>query len=312
MKRSGSTKRRFFLLLLFIFLLGFSLSLLFNRFVNQEKIVIISPLSSLSKLSVLGTKSSDFLKTVFENELKNTDGVFGIVIKNLKTGEAYYLNEHITFETGSLYKLWVMATLYDRLNRGEIKKEDILEEEISNLNEKFKIASDSAEKTEGTIKMSVSDALEQMISVSDNYAALLLTAKIRLFNVSAFLKNSSFNESKVGIKGELPTTTASDIALFYEKLYRGQLANQESTKEMLNFLKNQRLNNKLPWYLPRGTIMVHKTGELEQFNHDTGIVYTPSGDYIIVVLGESKDRFGTEEKIAKISKLVYDYFESKK
>lgn len=314
MRRSGNTKKKFILFLLLIIIGGISLHLAWiNIIKNREgKVTIISPLASLSQLSVAGDKSSGSLKAVVEGELKSVNTTYGIVIKNLKTEESYYLNEHRAFETGSLYKLWVMATLYKKIDEGSIKKEDILEEEVSILNEKFKIATESAEKTEGKIKMSVRDALEQMISVSDNYSALLLTAKIRLANIAAFLKNNGFDESKVGIKGEAPVTTASDIVLFYEKLYKGQLVNRQNTEEMLDLLKRQKLNNKLPKYLPKDTVIAHKTGELDLFTHDAGIVYVSNGDYIIVVLAESKDRFVTEENIAKLSKAIFDYFERKK
>jgi beta-lactamase class A len=73
-------------------------------------------------------------------------------------------------------------------------------------------------------------------------------------------------------------------------------------------LKNQQLNNKLPKLLEKETVIAHKTGELESFSHDAGIVYSDNGDYIIVIMSETDNRNRANDTIAQISKEVYDYF----
>ena len=258
--------------------------------------------------AVLSAKTQHSLQSVVADSLKDTDGAYGIMIKNLKTGETFGYNENKMFKTGSLYKLWIMAETYDQIQQGKVKEDEDLSEDVSVLNDKFNIASEDAELTDGTIELTVADALNQMITISHNYAALLLTERIRLSTVDSFLKKYGFSNSTVGIHGAAPTTTASDIALFFEKLYQGQLANKESTDEMIELLKNQQLNNKLPKYLPPQTTIAHKTGELDSFSHDAGIVYTKQGNYIIVILSDTKNPPAAEEKIADISQQIYNYF----
>lgn len=248
------------------------------------------------------------LKNIVQNALEGTKGTYGIIVKNLKTGETYYANGHRVYEAGSLYKLWVMATAFNKIQTGAWKEDQVLTEDVSTLNDKFYIDPDVAEQTEGTITFTVHDALEQMITISHNYAALLLTEKLKLSSVATFLKENNFNESKVGINEEAPITTPNDIALFFEKLYRGELANQEYTNKMLDLLKKQQSDDKLPKYLPQSVVVAHKTGEIDWCTHDAGIVYSPSGDYVIVVLSESDSPPGAEEKIAEVSKAVYNYF----
>jgi len=79
---------------------------------------------------------------------------------------------------------------------------------------------------------------------------------------------------------------------------------------MISILKDQTLNQKLPKYLPAGTGIAHKSGELDEYSHDTGIVYAPWGEYIIVALSKSADPQIASETIAQISKDVYDYFKA--
>ncbi len=249
------------------------------------------------------------LGKVIKKSLEGTQGTYAVVVKNLKTQESYSLNEHRVFEPGSLYKLWVMAAAFKQIEKGELSEEEILSENIVTLNEKFKIPPEAAELTKGEMTLSVKVAIEQMITISHNYAAFLLTDKIGLPNIKTFLQENGFYESVTSTDNDPPKTTPYDIALFFEKLYQGKIANQESTTQMIDVLKRQKLNDQLPKYLPSGVVMAHKTGEIGHFSHDAGIVFSQKGDYIIVVLSESDFPPGAEERLAVLSKSVYEYFE---
>jgi beta-lactamase class A len=233
---------------------------------------------------------------------------FGIVVKNLKTGERYYFNEHKLFETASLYKLWVMATTYGKIEDGSLNEGTVLAEDVSVLNDTFDISSESAELTEGSVSWPVINALQQMITISDNYSALLLTKKIGVSSIRAFLSDNGFNESKLGTGSSGPTSTPFDISLFFEKLYRLELAPPSYTEEMVGLLKEQKKNEKLPKYLPEDIVSAHKTGELGAYSHDAGIVYTSNGDYIFIAMSKSSSQVKANEQIAEVSKVVYNYF----
>jgi len=270
-------------------------------------------------LTFFGTIKTDLIKlpmrvdlgTVVEKTLEGSKGEYSIVVKNLKTGQAYSLNEHREFDAASLYKLWIMAEAYNQVQDGRLKENEVLSGDIEALNEKFKIASEEAELTQGPVSFTVTSALRQMITISHNYAAFLLTEKIKLSSVREFLESNGFSQSSVGTDGATPKTTAFDIALFFEKLYKGELADKKNTDKMLNLLKSQQLNNKLPKYLPEGTVVAHKTGEIGFLSHDAGIVYSQKGDYIIVVSSKTDYPPGAKERIAKISQAVYSYFQNK-
>lgn len=234
---------------------------------------------------------------------------FGIVIKHLKTNETYTFNEKEKFQPASLYKLWVMAAVFDQIEKGKLYENDLLSTDVAALNTAFNISSESAELTDGTITHTVGDALSEMITKSDNYSALLLSYKVRLSTVQTYLQNHGLRQSILSVP---PQTTASDIALFYEKLYRGELASARHTQSMINLLKQQTINRKLPKNLPGDILIAHKTGELEDYTHDAGIVFGKNGDYIIVIVSKSDNPQDAEDQIADMSKVVYDYFEQDK
>lgn len=241
--------------------------------------------------------------------LEGTKGEYAVAIKNLKTGEEFYLNENKSFESGSLYKLWVMAETFRKVESNELMLEDVLSGSIQELNRIFEIDPANAELTEGGITMTVAQALNQMITISHNYAAMLLTQKNKVSTIKDWIDLHDFENSSVG--GD-PSTTAKDMLVFFDRLQKGELANQENTTKMLDLLKKQKLNKKLPADLPGSLDIAHKTGELGLFSHDAGIVYTPKGDYIIAVLSKSDTPAAAEKRIADISKAVYDYFQTQK
>lgn len=247
------------------------------------------------------------LENVIDEVLADAEGTYGVVVKHLGTDEAYVSNEHEQFRSASLYKLWVMKVAYDQLHNGSLSPDEVLEREVTELNGLYDIATESAEKTEGKVTYPASEALAQMITVSDNYAAYVLADRINLGNVSSFLQEYSFADSQIA---QPPTTSAYDVARFYELLYDGELADPESTDAMISLLKQQQLTYKLPLYLPEDVEIAHKTGELDAVTHDAGIVFTDNGDYIIAVLSESEEPDVAADVIAEVSREVYEYFQS--
>lgn len=243
------------------------------------------------------------LGKIVTNSLGGTQGSYAVVIKNFKTGEEFKMNEERIFEPGSLYKLWLMATVYQEIKEGRLTEETTLSDSIPRLNQSFGIT--DPELTEGGISQTVSLALNQMITISHNYSALLLAKEVGNSKMQAYLEDNGYPNSGTG---DPPKTTASDIALYFDRLYKKEVASPEYSDKMLEILKKQQLNNGLPKLLQEGTVVAHKTGDLGWFKHDAGIVFSPKGDYLIVVLSESDSPLGAQERIAQLSKDVFDYF----
>lgn len=267
-----------------------------------------SPVESIQDPLILGENSQELGQSA-QKGLEGTKGTYAIIVKKLSTGETYYTNEQRIFQTGSLYKLWVMATAYSQIKQGTLKETEVLKANIDALYKVFHLDASYSDRKEGDLEMTVTEALERMITISDNDAALLLTKRVGSSKVSKFLKDNEFIHSEVSSKNKPPITNTYDIALFFERLYKGKLIDQQSSEKMLTLLKKQRLNQKIPKYLPDKTVIAHKTGELDGYSHDAGIVYGPSGDYLFIMLSESNARLQANDRIALVSKGVYAYLE---
>lgn len=249
--------------------------------------------------------NSPGLTDAISTALSGTHGSYGIVIENLSTGESYYQNATVSYKSGSLYKLWVMGEIYQEVQDNKIRLSDTLTKDLHSLYKEFNFQPDGTEPTDGTISLAISDALYQMITISSNNAALLLTDNITVAQLQQYLQKNHLRHSIVGLTNQPPLTAPIDIATFFEKLYKKELPH---ANDMLALLKQQKLNDKLPKYLPDNIDIAHKTGELDNVTHDAGIVYGPSGDYIIVVLSQSDSPDLAKERIALVSQAVYNYF----
>jgi beta-lactamase class A len=274
---------------------------------TAEEVTPYPTLPPPSPTAVAVDLPSAILEQAVQNALIGAQGSYGIVVTNLKNQDYYFLNEHLSYYSASLYKLWIMAETYRQIKAGIIREDQILSSNYKTLNTQFNITPESAKFNDGKIALSVRDALYKMITISDNYAAFLLNLKVKSANVSAFLKMNGFNESTIG-KDDNPTTTAYDTARFFKKLYDGELVDEEYSNKMLELLRAQRLNDKIPKYLPDDVAIAHKTGELDGYTHDAGIVYLENNEYIIVVLSKSNNPSLAKSRISNISKSVYDYF----
>ncbi len=286
---------------------SFVLSFLFP---SQQKFqAIISPLAAgiegTKRILASATGQTQGLKEIVESSLKGTRGTYAIIIKNLRSGESFLQNEKRVLEPASLYKLWVLGAAYKLIKEGNLSEDKVLSREAKELNELFKIGTDSAELNEGTVTMRVDRAIDQMITVSHNYAALLLVSEVRNARVSSFMREQGFTRSRLG---EPPQTTAEDIASFFEKLYRGTMVDSEYSKKMLELLSRQQLNDIIPKYLPDNIEIAHKTGELGGSKHDAGIIFGKD-PILFVVLSETSSPKGAAERIAELSRNVFNYFE---
>lgn len=306
--------RKSFLIIFTIFLSNFIFNIYFYKS-DIKNAVFINP---IAKEILHGTttfinsmQNSKSLENIVLNILKEDKGNYGVVIFNLETGERYYLNEEKEFDTASLYKLWVMAVSFEQIEQGNLKDTEVLSDSISAIDNKFNLSTDSQEVGDNLISWPVRNALENMIIISDNYSAYLLTERIGIDKISNFLSSRGFSDSKVGGNNLAPQTSASDMAIFLERLYDGKFANTSDTSRMIELLKSQKVSTKLAKYLPADAVVAHKTGELGSFSHDVGIVYLKKGNYIIVALSSTKDQLGANEKIAQVSKGVYNYFSNK-
>ncbi|MBW4061168.1 serine hydrolase [Candidatus Saccharibacteria bacterium] len=187
--------------------------------------------------------------------------MYGISVTNLSTGETASVNGAAPMEAASLYKLFVASEIYHRIDIGQLTY---------------------GQDAGGGSGQNIADCLNAMITVSDNTCGHALGDIVGWGDLNAGLKAEGYTATD--LSGAYPTSSPQDIAKLYSRLYGNTLNSPSSNAAFIDLLKNQSLNAQLPSGLPAGTVIAHKTGELDGYIHDAGIVYGPKANYIVVML----------------------------
>lgn len=257
------------------------------------------------------------LRRRVERNYSGFKGTAGIVVEDLSTGWEITVNRGSMFPAASLVKIPIMAGCYMAVEEGSLS----LAEEIQ-LDARDKTAGSGVLKAKPSGSVySVEKLIELMIAESDNTATNLLIDRIGAAKLNTFFKRQGLKATSLRRKmmdfsrrrqGVENYTSAGDIALLLERMYRGKFINAKVSRRCIDTLLHQKMKDRIPKKLPKDTPIAHKTG-LERFVcHDAGVVFAPEGDFLICVLTKSRSKGGyraMKDFIAKIAVAVYDNYD---
>ena len=261
---------------------------------------------------------SETLSKIVQRNLGGKKGDYAIYIEYLPDpdsigtdGENYTLRSNDTFLAASLYKLYLMVTVLSEVKNGNLKMEDEINVNKSDLIQTFGDIDFGYEDAPEEISYTVEETMQRIARISDNFAAIALGDKVGWDKVNQMVQDLGAKDTTIK---EPISTSASDMGAFFKKLYYREIVDQPSSDKLLDFLSLNQLNNRIPALLPDGTKVIHKTGELPHIRHDAGIVFLPNGKAYIIVLMSQNLEYEDDgvEALANISKDVYEYFSSKK
>ncbi len=205
--------------------------------------------------------------------------------------------EHLI--TASLYKLGVLAEAERRVDAGDLRYDDVITIEPED------ITLDGSFEDAGT-QLTLDEALEAMITISDNGSALALWRILGGANIDVTLEKAGVKNFHVAFDDtEDNWATPHAIGTYFTLLAKRQLISSAASDRMLARLERQQINDRLPAQLPAGVVVAHKTGNLSGLAHDAGIIYTRSGPRVVVAM--TWDAFDEDAAnfISSIGSLVY-------
>jgi beta-lactamase class A len=267
--------------------------------------------SSSTKQKVLWQK----LQFSIEQVDQHLDGVMGVAIADLTTGDHYFLYEDEVFAQASSIKITVLANLYLQAQQGKLKLTDLYTVQSPDLVPDSDIMNGL---TPGVTRLTLRDLATMMVAVSDNAATNVLIDHVGMQNVNAMLDSLGLTHTRLRRKmmdleaakaGRENISTPREMMTLLDAIYHGKLLNKESTEDFFKMLSTNKASF-IPRDLPAGLKIANKPGELEAVRNDSGIVFVEGRPYVICVMTAflSNERDG-EEAISKVSLEAWRMFD---
>lgn len=244
-------------------------------------------------------------------QLRHFPGVAGIYIKDLRTGWTIEHNSDMLFPSASLVKLPIMAVLYQAQVAGRVS----LDESLPLLRRLKTSGSGHLKFKRVGTRIPMRELVYRMITESDNTATNMITDRLEMDYINRHflalgLSRTNFARTIMDLRrrdmGIENYTTAHDMGNLLEMIYTKKLTGSD---EMIEILKDQKINDRLALGVPSEWQIGHKTGLMNNACHDVGIVFSPSDDYVICVLTTRFRNFRRPKSfISEISYLASTYF----
>lgn len=239
-------------------------------------------------------------------------GRVSVYMKDLRSGRTWTHNPDDLFPAASLIKVPILIATFYKIKEGGLLLDEPLT--ITRLN---RVGGSGSLKwrPDGT-KLTLRDALTHMINESDNTATKMVLERLGIGYVQQQfprmgLLYTGIYEEGMSIKGGRVAhenyTTAREMEMLEEKIYRGEAVDKPSSDLMMEILKKPKaVASRLAKGMPGGWEIAHKTGLLRQACHDSAIFLTPNGDYAVTVLtGQNASYSQAKNFITKLAHVTF-------
>ena len=243
------------------------------------------------------------------------DGVMGLAVKDLTSGDEFFINLDEVMPQASSIKITVLAELYRQAKAGKLK----LTDEYVVRKEDLVPGSDILlGLTPGVARVTLRDLATFMVTVSDNSATNVLIDRIGMENVNSMLESQELHTTrlrrkmmdlKAASEGRENVSSPREMMTLLEAIYRGKLLNKELTDDYIKVLSTHK-ESALLQGLPDDAVAASKPGELEAVRNDSGIIFVKNRPYILSVMTTYlRDEKEGQAAIRKIAGLTYSYFD---
>ncbi|HVS35062.1 MAG TPA: serine hydrolase [Gemmataceae bacterium] len=254
-------------------------------------------------------------------------GKVAVAVKNLETGESWYLNADELMPTASLIKVAVLIEAYEQADEGKVKLTDSV-----TLHDADKVPGSGVltDHFSDGATFPLRDAVRLMIAFSDNTATNLVLDRVGVAAVDKRMEAWGFFNTKINAKvfrGSttsvdpartkqfgLGSTTAREMVGLFEEIAVGDRLRPPLKQAILGHLKKNQDKDKFISLLPPDTVVAHKDGAVNNARTDAGLIYTPGGVVAVCVLttGNEDQRWRPDNAgnvlCARVAKEVYDHF----
>lgn len=263
---------------------------------------------SLPRFTVMNSpeRYHEDLKKEIEKIVKDKKGNYGVYFTDLTEEKSFGINEQELFTAASVNKVPIVAVLYFLEHKGKINFDEQITLQEVDIQD-YGTGSLRYQKPGSTysLKTLAKLALKQ----SDNTAAHILSNRIGTEVIQNTIEDLGMTQTEM----EENLTSPEDMSLLFSLIYNEKITSKPKTKELLGFMNETDIEDRLPSQLPQDAVIYHKTGDAVGSLHDIGIIEYHDKSYSLAIFTSD---IGTDEEtvkktIGEIGKTVLKFYENR-
>ncbi len=262
------------------------------------------------------------LQKTIKESLQGFHGQVGIYVKNLRTGKTIAIQADTLFPTASMIKVSILTGVMDQLRNGNLS----FHQEMIYRDSLLYPGVDILGSFKDGEKIELSKLMMLMLSMSDNTASLWLQSLAGGGRrINEILDSLGFSSTRVNSRTpgrELNRnlygwgqTTPREMAMLFEKIYRGAIFNQAVSERMLRLLGRNYWDENGISQIPPSIFVACKNGAVDESRSETMLVMAPHNPYVWSVITKNQQdtswAANNEGWVLqrKVSNILWNYFE---
>jgi len=216
------------------------------------------------------------------------------------------------FPTASTIKTAIMAKAFEEIEAGRLQYGGTLPITPDDVRDGAGVLQFFREKQSVSVKL----LLHLMITLSDNTATVMLARRLGTLEVNRYLERLGLKHTRLLMlhppddkelkalrdRWGMGMTTPNEMVELLDAIRTGRAGSAAACDRMLRILSHQFYDDLIGTSAPPWVVAATKSGAIERSRSDTGIVFSPSGAYILAVYTkEAEDTRWTPENEGEVA-----------
>jgi beta-lactamase class A len=252
--------------------------------------------------------------------LNGFNGDVGVYIKSLTTNKTVAINADTVFPTASIVKIPILIGIMDKIERKIFDYHQQLIYRDSLVYSSFDVTANLKD----TARIEMAKVIMLMLTTSDNTASLWLQklagggTRINEILDSTGLKSTRVNSRTTGRENNRTQygwgqTTPYEMAVMMEKIYKGQVINDSTSKKMIRLLGRNFWDEQAISQIPPDVFVASKNGCVDASRSEVLLVMAKQPYILSIFTKNNKDISWSDKNEAwmlakNLSALLWQHF----
>ncbi len=264
---------------------------------------------------LFGQTVSDLLGEKFRSRIEAYDskmeGVLGVAMIDLKTGQRFSHHGKVLFPQASAIKIPILIEMFRLREEGKLRFDDTVTLQPSELVGGSGVLQNRLKN--GPLKVTIEEIVREMIASSDNTATNWCIRRAGMANINQTTSNLGFLSTRLqrvmidqaaASRNEENISTPEEMVEIARLIYDGKAVSAKASAEMIAMMKLVKADMRKG--VPAGIEVASKVGELTGVRTETGIVYMKGRPFILAVMGTYLKE--PDSPVEAITRMVYEHF----